>query len=75
MIARRTPEQQAADFIAANARSPVIAGAALHVGGEGPDHVVGVTYTLKDLSKHRLSREAVKLLPGVPRWDLPKEPA
>ena len=66
---RRSPREQAADFAAANARSPVISGAAIHVGGEGPDHVVGVVYTLKDRTRHRLGLAAHRLMPA-PRWDL-----
>lgn len=62
----RSPQEQANDFIAANDRSPVIAGRAIGHGGKG-----GV-YTLKDLSKHRLGGAAMKLLPdGYPRWDFP----
>lgn len=68
----RAPEQQAADFIAANDRSPVIAGSAIHKGSEHPDNVVGCTYTLDDHSKHRLGSEACRLLPdGYPKWRLP----
>ncbi len=68
----RTPEQQAADFIAANDISPVVAAGIVHNGGvEGPDNVIGLAITLADRSRHRLSSEASKLLPeGYPRWRL-----
>ena len=60
---RRTPKQQAADFVAANATSPVVAGRAIGTGGEGG------CYTLADGRRFRLGLKAMHLLPeGSPRW-------
>ncbi len=60
---RRTPDQQAADFIAANDQSVVVAGRSIGNGGKGG------YYTLDNGSRHRLGLEAMRLLPeGYPRW-------
>ena len=65
---KRTPEQQAADFIAANDRSLVVAASVLHTG---KDVVQGAQYILDDRSKHYLSSAAARLLPDTyPKWRL-----
>ena len=62
----RSPEQQAADFIAANHRSLVVAASVLHTG---EFKVQGAQYILDDRSKHYLSSAAFNLLPdGYPKW-------
>lgn len=61
----------AVKFKAANDRSPVVSGTALHVGGEGPEYVTGAHYTLADGTRIVLSSVACQLLPeGYPRWQL-----
>lgn len=64
---RRTPQQQADDFVRANDRSPVIIGSAIE-----PDprkRPKGARYKLDDRTWHQLGAEACALLPdGYPRW-------
>lgn len=68
-MARRTPEQQASDFIRANDASPVVSGAVTFRGEEHPDNATGVRYTLEDNSTHRLGRAAAALVQEpYPKW-------
>lgn len=60
---RRTPQQQADAFMAANDRHPVVAGAGLERGGG--------RYMTADRKWHYLGLAACRLLPeGYPRWQL-----
>lgn len=60
---RRTPRQQASDFMLANDKSPVIAGRAIGEGGKGG------FYTLADGNVYRMGLQAMQMLPeGYPRW-------
>jgi hypothetical protein len=60
---RRSPQEQADDFMAANDKSPVVAGFAIGQGGQG-----GV-YKLKDGTRHRIGAKGCGLLrEGYPRW-------
>jgi hypothetical protein len=62
-MTKRTPQQQADDFMAANDKSPVVAGYAIGQGGQGGN------YTLKDGSKYYVGAAACGLLrEGYPRW-------
>lgn len=66
---RRTPQQQADEFVRANKRSPVVAGEALEPDPRKP--AKGARYKLDDGTWHRLGAEACSLLPdGFPRWKL-----
>ncbi len=68
-LAKRTAQQQADDFVAANDRSPVIQGAALEPDPTKP--AKGGRYQLADGTWHRLGVEACRILPkGYPRWRL-----
>lgn len=62
---RRTPQQQADVFVAANRKHLVVAGVAIGDGGKG------CRYKLEDHTWHRLGREAHALLPnGFPKWEV-----
>lgn len=66
---RRTPQQQADDFMAANDRNPVIAGAALEENPERPSR--GARYKTTDGKWHYVGASAHKLLrAGYPRWQI-----
>ena len=65
----RSAKQQAADFITANDKSPVVSGYAIESNPHKPSK--GAVYRLKDGSKHRLGVEACALVTGeYPKWDL-----
>lgn len=68
----RTPQQQADDFAAANAKSAVISGYALEQDPNKPSK--GVVYRLMDGTRHRLGAAAVQLS-TAPRWVFHGEPA
>lgn len=59
------PSDNAAAFIAANKRSPVVSGAAIGQGGEG------AIYVLQNGREFRLSRADCEAV-GMPRWKLPR---
>ena len=72
MTERRTPEQQAQDFVNANYVSPVVAGRAIEHDPGKPGK--GGVYTLRDGTSHRLDLAACRLLPeGYPRWAIQQE--
>lgn len=56
-------KSKAAEFKAANAKSPVVSGSAIGKGGEG------CVYTLKDRSVWRLNAADCSTI-GLPKWDL-----
>lgn len=66
---RRTPQEQADAFVAANAKSPVVVGAALEPDPNKP--AKGARYKLQNGAWHYLGAAACRLLPqGYPRWKL-----
>lgn len=71
----RTPQQQAADFVEANDRHPVVAGRVIEARPPRYENNVrvfettGIRYQTDDGKWHRLGKVAVRLLPtGYPRW-------
>ena len=67
------PQQQADAFMAANDRSPVVAGAVVHRAPSGAPE--GVSYTLQNRTRRELTSAAARLLPdGYPRWNLDWRP-
>jgi hypothetical protein len=64
-MSARTAKAEA--FIAANAKSPVVAGAATHRGRACPENVTGCRYTLDDGQVFTLTSAELRSMPE-PRW-------
>lgn len=65
---RRTPQEQADEFVRANDASPVIAGAALEENPQKPSK--GARYKLANGGWHYVGAAAGHLLPdGYPKWE------
>jgi hypothetical protein len=54
-------------FQAANAKSPVVSGAARHRGAPRPENVIGSSYTLENGDTFTLSVAECRSMP-MPRW-------
>lgn len=64
---RRNPGEQAANFMSANDKSPVIAGRAIESDPSKPGK--GGVYTLANGERHRLGLAACRMLSdGYPKW-------
>lgn len=62
-MGKLTITKNAQAFLDANAKSPVVSGAAIGSGGKGG------RYTLRDGKRFTLSRDESEMI-GCPRWDI-----